>query len=258
MKETQRKEPIISAELAVPERDDKHIYGKKGSSGPSYAGGQTSWLTRVVLLIVFIALGAVAFWGIQLQNELNQSKQKLAEYDKVIMALREKLDITDESINQSSAQADDRLKQLDSEIRKLWDNVWKKSRKRLDSNEAGIAALKNQQASFLKTINEQTELLSTIDLSLGAISENFPVVQADAAEAKKATGTLVSSIESVRADVQSLRSQQLGLAAQSEEFEEWIESINGYRKSVNRRLSELEAQMNSPTAAPTPAAATTP
>jgi len=87
MTETQRKEPTISAELAVPERDDKHIYGKKGGSGPSYAGGQTSWLTRVVLLIVFIALGGVAFWGIQLQNELNKSKQTLAYNDRVILAL---------------------------------------------------------------------------------------------------------------------------------------------------------------------------
>jgi len=100
----------------VPEKDDKLIYGAKGGSAPSYAGGQTPWLTRVVLLVIFIALGGVAFWGIHLQTELQQSRATLADYDGVINELRKQLSVTDESINQTSAQADDRLKELDFEI----------------------------------------------------------------------------------------------------------------------------------------------
>lgn len=238
----------------MPQKDDKLIYGKKGAPAPSYAGGQTSWITRVMLLLIVLAIGAVAFWGVKLQSDLQASRATLADYDNVIAQLRKELSVTDESINQSSAMADDRLKELDSEIRKLWDNVWKKSRIRLDQNEATISSLKNQQASFLKTINEQTELLATIDTNLTAITERFPTVELDAAEAKKATGSLVSSIEALRADLQALRSQQLGISAQTEEFNEWIESINGYRKLVNRRLDELETEINNSKVVP----ATTP
>lgn len=238
----------------MPQKDDKLIYGKKGAPAPSYAGGQTSWITRLMLLLIVLTIGAMAFWGLKLQSDLQASRAILADYDNVIAQLRKELSVTDESINQSSAMADDRLKELDGEIRKLWDNVWKKSRIRLDQNEATISSLKNQQASFLKTINEQTELLATIDTNLAAITERFPTVERDATEAKKATGSLVSSIEALRADLQALRSKQLGISAQTKEFNEWIESINGYRKLVNRRLDELETEINNSKVVP----ATTP
>jgi len=120
-----------------------------------------------------------------------------------------------------------------------------------------LKSLKNQQAAFLKTIDEQTALLATIDANLASMTERFPTVEMDAAEAKKATGSLISSLEALRAEVQGLRTQQLGIAAQTDEFNEWIDSINGYRKLVNRRLDELETQITTTSSAPA-AAATTP
>ena len=254
MSVNKKQDPIMGTDAVVPVREDKHIYGKKGGLAPSYSGGQTSWLMRVVLLAIVVALGGVAWWGIELQKDLQASRKTLAEYDNVIGELRKQLSVTDESINQTTAQADDRLKELDFEIRKLWDNVWKRSRQRLDQNEANIKSLKNQQAAFLETINKQTELLASVDQNITDIAARFPQTELDAAEAKKATGSLISSIEGLRSDLKTIRSQQMSLAASTDEFDEWIESINGYRKQVNRKLADIEQELAAPTSASVPPA----
>ncbi len=260
MNQARDKDPLLGPGPISPSREDNAVYGKKGGIRPDYAGGGVSWLTRFVLLIIIAALVGVGLWSVELQNNLQASRATLASYDEVIADLKSQLSVTDESVSQTTAQSEDKLKQLDLEIRKLWDNVWRKAKQRLDKNEAALKSLKNQQASFLTTLNGQTDALKTFDGKLDEFQVNLNILTGqadfipqntdDIANANKSISTLISQLENLKADLKSMQAEQTGLAAQSDEFEEWIDSFNGYRRQVTQKLYEIEQAVQAPAAAP--------
>lgn len=243
-------EPMIGPGPLAASRDHAEVYGTKGGARISHAGAADSWLMRIVLLAIIAALVAVGIWAVELQKSLQDSRATLAGYNQVIGQLKAQLSVTDESVNQTSAQAEDKLKELDSEIRKLWDNVWKRAKTRIDQNEASLKSLKAQQASFLKTLNAQTGAIKNFDEKLGAYQQSLNTLTAQAnlipdnqqkiAAAQKSISNLITELETLKGSVKALRADQTVLAAQSSEFEEWVDSFNGYRRQVTQKLYEIE------------------
>lgn len=255
------KEPMLGPGPMMAVRENDEVFGAAGSSERRRSPASESWLMRIVLLVIIVALVGVGIWAVELQKSLQASTNTLASYDKVIADLRSQLSVTDESVNQTSAQAEDKLKELDSEIRKLWDNVWKRAKVRIDKNEVAITSLKNQQSAFIKTLNAQTEAVKTLDKKLDEFQVSLNVLiaqaniipknQADIAAAQKSISSLGSDIEKLRASFKTMALEQTELSVQSGEFEEWIDSFNGYRRQVSQKLYELEQAMQ-PAAPATP------
>ena len=249
------KEPLLGPGPLAASRDHGEVYGK-GGPRVSHSGTSHSWLMRIVLLAIIVALVGVGVWAVELQKNLQDSRTTLAGYNQVINDLKAQLSVTDESVNQTSAQAEDKLKELDSEIRKLWDNVWKRAKTRIDQNEATLKSLKKQQASFLTALNNQTGAIKTFDETLNEYQRNLnaltvqanliPDNQAKIAAAQKSVSDLISELEALKGSVKTLRGDQTVLAAQSGEFEEWIDSFNGYRRQVTQKLYEIEQALQPP------------
>lgn len=256
------KEPLVGSGPLAASRNDAEVYGVKGGPRVSRSGGSSSWLMRIVLLVIICALVAVGIWAVELQKSLQDSRTTLAGYNDVIGQLKTQLSVTDESVNQTSAKAEDKLKELDSEIRKLWDNVWKRAKTRIDQNEASLTSLKKQQASFLTALNDQTGAIKTFDEKLSDYQQLLnalttqanliPDNQAKIAAAQKAMSDLIGELEALKGKVKNLRGDQTVLSAQSEEFEEWVDSFNGYRRQVTQKLYEIEQALLPPAPATTP------
>jgi hypothetical protein len=129
-----RREGSQAASAAVPRRRGAARGGTAGSTGDG-GGGAGAGLWLLVVGSLLVAIGACA-WAWQLQERLTQTGHVLERYEGRIADLEDRLADTDEGMSQNAAVQAAKIRELDSEVRKLWDNVWKRSKERLGKLEA--------------------------------------------------------------------------------------------------------------------------
>ena len=138
-------------------------------------------------------------------------------------------------MNQTDQAVRLRLKELDSEVRKLWDNVWKKSKAQLAMHDKNIKNL-TTRTSLLKEnqseINsQQLELKSELLRYNSALDEIVELVETLALDNKQLT--------SIDKQLPNLKDLIVEHDQRIKSNEEWIESINLFRKQVNIKLNKL-------------------
>jgi chromosome segregation ATPase len=197
----------------------------------------------------------LAAWIAELQKQLQASSNLLISYQENMQALEQRLSITDESMVQSDSQFEDKVKMLDTEVRKLWDNVWKKTKTELAKHDNALAEQSKKIAAQTATITNLKKTSSDTDTKLGAnqiaistLNEQLYVANDNAAAASTAIAKLQAqmtglgqSLTAVKESTGSLTSQQRDLLKRVEEAEEWVESFNGYRREVNQKILRLES-----------------
>ncbi len=194
-----------------------------------------------------LVVAAVACaWAWQLQMELQQADTRMADYAGRIGDLEARLSDTDEGMTQNAAAQAVKLRELDSEVRKLWDNVWKKSKARLEKLEAS-------SASHGKSIQ-------SMQASLSDVESGFESAAADIAKLKSVAGDLSRLMASARANqaevervADALNRVDLELAKLAKRVqgnEEWVGSINAFRRQINASLTDLQASVRALQAAP--------
>ncbi|MFA7552715.1 MAG: hypothetical protein WCY88_00605 [Spongiibacteraceae bacterium] len=215
-------------------------------SVPDVADTGTTGLSKTLLVLGLLLLLATAAWAGFLHLKLQVADQTLKNYENRIGDLERRLMVTDESVNESSVAMKVKIKEMDFEIRKLWDNVWKKSKKQLEEHDALLA---QQGASIKKT----EAFIAGVKQQL---SQNEAVVSGLAGQLKKAEQLQGQ----VKANQQALSQQQKGLEAAADKVnranaivtkldqrvkntEEWVESINGFRRQVNRDIGSLKQNL---------------
>ena len=132
------------------------------------------------------------------------------------------------------------LKELDREVRKLWDNVWKKSKITLDEHSVNIknlttrtTKLNDQQALSKQQLSALNGEIMGYSASLEELTENLDSLQA-ASQQLAAMNQLLQSLE------QQLVAHDERIGAN----EEWVNSINSFRRQVNRQLNALSQPVN--------------
>ncbi len=211
---------------------------------PDVPGGRGGGgVSTTILVFVVLVLLATAGLSVFLYQNLSLAEQSIDEYELRIADLERRLSVTDESMSESSVAMKVKVRELDSEIRKLWDNVWKKAKKDLAKHEA---RLNQQQQSIAK--NE-----GFISSAKAQISKNDTVVAELTTQLAKAEKMqlMISSnqqklnqqealLERTTDKANALSSSINKLDRRVKETEEWVESINGFRRQVNRDLSALK------------------
>ena len=142
---TDKQEPRFS--IAVDEEDVAQraaVSSKELPPATAASGGGGFVLFMLTLLIVALAAAAYYLFD-QLtiaQGDLKQAQQRLE-------VLEQRLSSADESLEENSVTTAVKLKELDFEIRKLWDNVWKKQKQELAEHDAQwLQCLANLTASL--------------------------------------------------------------------------------------------------------------
>jgi chromosome segregation ATPase len=151
---------------------------------------------RIGLGSLLVAIGACA-WAWQLQERLTQTGHTLERYEGRIADLEDRLADTDEGMSQNAAVQAAKIRELDSEVRKLWDNVWKRSKERLGVLEASskrfAAAIDANQQTIAAT---QQQLGKARDEDLAALQrvagdlERLMTARASQAEVERVADAL--------------------------------------------------------------------
>lgn len=256
-----------------PKKTSKSANSSGSSSGES-SGGFSSIL---IFLLAASAVVASAFLFMQLQEtnlQLDNARTQRAADQERLRVMEERLQITDNSVSETKTAADDKLSELDTEIRKLWDNVWKKSKAQLSEHEDSIASLKKSVAAvgnIDKQLDKLEKSLKANDAALAALKEQVnkdkSTVSTMAAQVKEA----LTKSSANRGELASLDLAVQGSVAQSKAAadkvepllkrvaelerrvqgnEEWVESINGHRRQVVRDIQELRQKLQDYQASP--------
>lgn len=195
-------------------------------------------LVIVALLLALIGVGGSAYLGWQFY----MAEQELVQSEARITDLERRLDVTyDESVGSIEAvQA--KLQWADSEIRKLWGVSYDTNRGNITANREQIATLKKDLESVRGNANSSRSALDDLNNSVAQ-------VQASVTELEKGLG----AVQGQQQQLQNLREQldQLSdrltqvnaLASRVETNEEAIAAIDAYRRSINRDLMALKAQL---------------
>lgn len=217
-----------------------------GSRGNSGGGGGGSRLVALVAVLALVGAAGAGAWAWQLQKELGQTTVMMDRYAKRIVSLEDRLSDTDEGLSQNTEAMAVKIKELYSEVDKLWASAWRRNR----------AAIEELQQSS----SAQGNKLAAANKSLEATSGQLEEAMADLSRLKSVAGDmerLTSNARSNQAAVEQatdrlnrLNADLTRLAKRVESNEEWVQSINAFRGQVNRSLSELQATVRDLRAAP--------
>jgi chromosome segregation ATPase len=151
--------------------------------------------------------------------------------------------VTDESMGESSAAMKVKVREMDSEIRKLWDNVWKKSKQKFAEQDALLKKHGQSIAASDAFVASTKQQMSKSDDVVAGLSQQIKKTQqlhSQVAENQLMLNQQEKSLELV-ADKSNRVSADVGkLDRRVKGTEEWVESINGFRRQVNRDLGTLK------------------
>jgi len=129
--------------------------------------------------------------------------------------------------------------ELDSEVRKLWDNVWKSTKERLGKLEASAKRVDGAVAS-------NTEGVKTTQGDLGKALQDITRLQKVSGDLERMAASARTSQAEVERVADALNAIDLELAKLAKRVggnEEWIKSINAFRQSTNASISQLQSQL---------------
>lgn len=220
--------------------------GRPGKQPTAAKSGGSGLLARLSITVALVVAAVACAWAWQLQQQLQQANVELADYAGRIGDLEARLSDTDEGMSQNAAVQAAKIRELDTEVRKLWDNVWKQSKERLAKLEASSS--------------NQGKKISTMESSLTAAQGTLKSSGNDIAKLKSVAGDLerlMTSAKANQAEVErvadTLNRINLDLAKLNKRVsanEEWVGSINTFRKQVNASLAELRSSVRSQQAPP--------
>ena len=243
----------------VPTRDGDH-QGKSSSAEPGgvsrnrltskssqpAAMSAAHFWARLTAVVALVAASVACVWGWQLQGQLQLANGQMANYATRIADLEARLSDTDEGMNQNAAVQAVKVASLETEVRKLWDNVWKQSKLRLGK---------------LETLTEaQSTSIKGLDVALASAELQLAEVAGQAAKLKSVTDDLarvMSSASLTQTEVErvadSLNRIDLAAAKLDKRVaanQEAVSSIDAFRKQVNGSLSQLRSTLRTIQATP--------
>jgi chromosome segregation ATPase len=243
---------IVPSRDNAPQQSGGSARAKVGGASrpgqkPSRNGGAGSGLLARLFITLSLVVAAVACaWAWQLQQELQQANVVMADYAERIGDLEARLSDTDQGMSQNAAVQAAKIRELDTEVRKLWDNVWKQTKARLAKLEASSTS--------------QGKTLGTMGKSLASAQSQLKSSSGDIAKLKSVAGDLdrlMASAKANQAEVErvadTLNRINLDLAKINKRVqanEEWLASVNAFRKQVNAQLAELRSSIGRMQATP--------
>lgn len=212
------------------------------------SGNGMFWL----LLLMIIAMGGAGFWQFSLlQQDLKETRSQLQSAKENLNQVTGEVSATGENLNQKNSSIRSELKELDSEIRKLWDVSNKRNRQWILINKDNVVKAQ-------KTADVALEMADSANASADKINKNLNTLNADVKESDQILKTMsteqVASQSEMTVNMDALRKQVAELESllaqqkkRNSEFEKRIKdqkdavkSMDSFRQQVNRKVLQLE------------------
>jgi predicted nucleic acid-binding Zn-ribbon protein len=211
---------------------------------PEVRSGQaTPVVMKTVLSLVVLVLLLTAGLSGFLYQQLQAADKSLQQYELRISELERQLMVTDESMSESGVAMKVKIREMDSEIRKLWDNVWKKQKKRLSEHEALLEQYGKSISlsdTFISSARQQMSKSESVVAGLSGELKKTQKFHSQVAENQLMLGQLEKAMEFTADKSNRAGNDIIKLDRRIKETEDWIESINGFRRQVNRDLGDIK------------------
>jgi chromosome segregation ATPase len=242
---------VATRDGGPPQGSTRPRTGKNGKTAkPAQKSGAapgrgTGPLARIFIAVSLVVAAVACAWAWQLQQALQESEVRGADYARRLGDLEARLSDTDQGMSQNAEVQAAKIRELDTEVRKLWDNVWKQASDRLEKLEKDTAA--------------QGKKIDTASAGLAAAQGQIKSAAGDIARLKSVAGDLERLIASGKANqaevervADTINRVNLDIAKLNKRVqgnEEWIQSINTFRAQVNASLVELRSALRAQSSA---------
>lgn len=148
---------------------------------------------------------------------------------------------TGESMNESELAMQVKIKELYSEVDKLWASAWRRNKKAIADQGEAIEQLKKQTAG-IATNKTRIDKLTKSEAELRAQLGDASRLAAALEEIRTQQGLQEAVIGRLTKELDNLSSRQKGIDTRLREAESWVDSNIEFRKQAQRRLSDLETR----------------
>ena len=232
----------------VPEYDElaSHRKMKRGTSVPvldDVVEVRASGGVRFLLVILSLGLCATGGAGYFLYDQGLQMQESLTNAQGRIQQLQGRLNLVDESAEQSSMGLLERVDTNFTQIDLLWANYRNHTAalaeidRFVEQAKGTITSMEGALTGHSKTLNETTAQLSNLQTRLETVSNNIAGMD-----------DLDSQLSSIQTDlngvITTVATLQNGLANRVNSTEQDIESINVYRLQLNQTLNAIQTRLN--------------
>lgn len=246
-------EPLTDIPHMVPDRDELVSYqrqkqGKPRAKERDEIGGEddgertSNALTYIIGVVAVAAVAAAGYLFTQLQSAQER-----------VTALEQRLSSTDESVNQSSGALQIKINEVNEALELLRSDTLKKYKAQIDQQVVQIAALdkagKNAQATIAAHDKTFAEQAKSIDALRGDITKLPTLID----PVKQKIDQQQASLDALSGKVKSVNDAQAKLDARLSNNEEWVDSINTFRKQMNREIVNIKQQVAGGKPTPPPA-----
>jgi chromosome segregation ATPase len=217
----------------IPERDD--LRESYTPAAPAQKSGGGKGLAVFALLVALAAAGGAGY----LFQQLQLTQQALAAADKRVTSLEDMLSASSETASESAAVQAVKIKELTSEVDKLWASAWRKNKARLNELEKQLKGQQSKLAALDKTSKSSAE-------ALAALNRQLPQLQNLSSELKEVQSLSIAQKAQLSELDDTLAEARTGLSKLGKrvgETEDWVKSINAYRRQMNQKLADLEASL---------------
>ena len=235
---TERKEPTVSSVLSARENGVSKPARKPISPQPQVIEQKVSssglW---AALLVALIALAAALFsyWQLmQTQDLLKDQQTSLKSQQQRIVELENQLALSDDESAQSLVAVSAKLKEANSEIRKLWGVSYDTNRKAIKANKTAIDSQSKRQQTLDKALQAQQTKVNSGNQRLS--------------EQELLMRTLRERVDEQSNNVKSAAAAASDNQKRIAGNEEAIKAFDVFRRTVSRDLLQIKQQIQSPVA----------
>lgn len=239
MKITPAKDEIASYQR----NQSKSALAQKLGEVPDVHVGSSSTNLKLVLASVIVVLVLTATLAGFQQHRLKIAEQNLQLTEARVAELEKRLSVTDESMTESSVGMKVKLREMDTEIRKLWDNVWKKSKQRLAALEAKQQSHSTSLSNVKRFIDNTEQKLASNEKVTQSLKQQLTTLSSlknQQAANDKTLRRLESTIENSNDKINRFNTQLLKAESLSKENKERLDSVDNFRRRVNSEINHLK------------------
>ena len=212
---------------AVPSRNTRAGHSVTNSSG-----------TLLYFVLAIALMIAAVAWAWQFQSSLNEAQLEAKNVSARVASLEVLLSDTDESVEKSSTALGAKLKVVDVETRRLEQRRREMAGELDELKKTGVA----QKAVLKKletTIAGQGKSVATMASHLASLNKMTNDLEYLAKTGKE----IQVNMERLADSVNKANLERASLNKRVSDSEEWIDSINAFRKQVNTSINRLELEI---------------
>lgn len=202
--------------------------------------------SRILVTILTLAVLGLAAYSIHLDQQSTQARTAFENLQARFDHLEGQIMSTDESLSESGAAIQAKLREVDSEIRKLWGVANDRNRKAIEANEEAIKKLNASVSQVEETQRGQTGTISSLrskvdgfERNIGSANTEVLAAKAEIEQIKERLNTVNAAAERIDATANRVNSLDNRVRA----HEEAIQSIDAFRRQTNQSLLQIRQQL---------------